>query len=62
MTTPKSGRQRLLKLQRVLAFGSRNIENNGRKYFMEVYKMLLRPELEYGVQFWSPHYWKDVIS
>ena len=29
---------------------------------LELYGTLVRPQLDYCVQFWSPHYRKDVIA
>ena len=46
----------------ILAFINRGIEYKGREVMMELYKTLVRPQLEYCVQFWMPHYRKDVIA
>ena len=44
----------------VLAFIGRGIEFRSREVMLQLYKTLVRPHLEYCVQFWSPHYKKDV--
>jgi len=44
----------------VLAFIGRGIEFRSRNVMLQLYKTLVRPHLEYCVQFWSPHYKKDV--
>ena len=44
----------------VLAFIGRGIEFRSRDIMLQLYKTLVRPHLEYCVQFWSPHYKKDV--
>ena len=46
----------------MLAFISRGIEYKSRGVMMELYRTLVRPQLEYCVQFWSPHYRKDVLA
>ena len=44
----------------VLAFIGRGIEFRSRSVMLQLYTTLVRPHLEYCVQFWSPHYRKDV--
>jgi len=45
-----------------LAFISRGIDYKSREVMLELCRTLVRPQLEYCVQFWSPHYRKDVIA
>jgi len=45
-----------------LAFISRGIQYKNKEIMLELYRMLVRPQLEYCLQFWSPHYRKDVIA
>ncbi|XP_055489927.1 uncharacterized protein LOC129696245 [Leucoraja erinacea] len=44
----------------VLAFINQSIEYRSWDVMLKLYKALVRPILEYGVQFWSPNYRKDV--
>ena len=44
----------------MLAFIGWWVEYRNWKIMLQLYKILVRPHLEYCVQFWSPHYWKDV--
>ena len=44
----------------MLAFIGRGIEFKNRQVMLQLYRALVRPHLEYCVQFWSPHYQKDV--
>jgi len=45
----------------ILAFISRGIEYKSREVMTKLYKTLIRPQLAYCVQFWSPHCRKDVM-
>ena len=45
-----------------LAFTSHGIEYKSKELMLELYTALVRQQLEYRVQFWSPHYRKDVIA
>ena len=44
----------------MLAFIGRGIEFKNWQVMLQLYRTLVRPHLEYSVQFWSPHYQKDV--
>ena len=44
----------------MLAFIGWGIEFKNWQVMLHVYRTLVRPHLEYSVQFWSPYYQKDV--
>ena len=46
----------------MLGFISQNIEYRSWDALLKLYKTLVRPHLEYCVQFWSPYYRKDIIK
>ena len=46
----------------MLGFIGQNIEYRSWDVLLKLYKTLLRPHLEYCVQFWSPYYRKDIIK
>ena len=48
------------KAYRMLAFIGRGIEFKSCRLMLQLYRTLVRPHLEYCVQFWSPYYRKDV--
>ena len=45
----------------MLGFICQNIEYRSWDVLFKLYKTLVRPHLEYCVQFWSPYYRKDII-
>eukprot|EP00061_Rhincodon_typus_P007803 g29855.t1 len=49
-----------LRTVRKLTFIGRGIEYKDRQIILQLSRNLVRPHLEYCVQFWSPHYQKDV--
>ena len=46
----------------VLGFIGQNIECRNWDILLKLYKTLVRPHLEYCVQFWSPYYRKGIIK
>ena len=46
----------------MLGFIGQNIEYRSWNVLLKLYKTLVRPHLEYCVQFWSPYYRKDIIK
>eukprot|EP00061_Rhincodon_typus_P018742 g48044.t1 len=50
----------VLKYMGMLAFIRWGIEYKSQDVMLQLYKTLVRPHLEYSIQFWLPHYRKDV--
>ena len=46
----------------MLGFIGQNIEYRSWDVLLKLYKTLVKPHLEYCVQFWSPYYRKDIIK
>ena len=45
---------------RMLGYIARSIEYKSKEVILTLYNTLIRPHLEYCVQFWGPHYKKDI--
>ena len=50
------------KANRMLGFIKRNFSFKSKEIVLPLYKSLVRPHLEYAVQFWSPHHEKDIAK
>ncbi len=50
------------KANRMLGFINRNILIKTKDVILPVYTILVRPHLEYAVQFWAPHHVKDIVK
>ncbi|MCQ7056700.1 reverse transcriptase domain-containing protein, partial [Clostridioides difficile] len=48
------------KANRILGFIFRHFEYKSKDIILQLYKSLVRPHLEYAVQFWSPYLLKDI--
>ena len=54
--------QVIKKANGMLAFIARGMEYKSREVMLQLYRVLVRPHLEYCVQFWSPYLRKDVLA
>ncbi len=50
------------KANRMLGFMNRNISFKIKDVVLPLYTSLVRPHLEYDVQFWAPHHAKDIAK
>ncbi len=50
------------KANRMLGFINRNFSFKNKDVILPLYISLVRPQLEYAVQFWSPHHAKDIAK
>ncbi|XP_077984051.1 uncharacterized protein LOC144438765 [Glandiceps talaboti] len=48
------------KANRTLGIIKRNISHKSKFVIMKLFNSLVRPHIEYAVQFWNPHYKKDI--
>ena len=54
--------QAVKKANGMLAFITRGIEYRSKEVLLQLYRALVRPHLEYCVQFWSPNLRKDILA
>ena len=54
--------QVIKKANGMLAFIAKGMEYKSREVLLQLYKVLVRPQLEYCVQFWSPYLRKDILA
>ena len=54
--------QVIKKANGMLAFIAKGMEYKSREVLLQLYKVLVRPQLEYWVQFWSPYLRKDILA
>ena len=50
------------KANKILGFISRSVNNRSEEVILKLYLALVRPHLDYAVQFWSPYYRTDIDS
>ena len=58
----KQCKEAAAKANRLLGFIKRNFSFKSKNIILPLYTSLVRPQLEYAVQFWSPHHEKDIAK
>ncbi len=59
---PQQCKDAASKANRMLGFINRNFSFKNKDIILPLYISLVRPHLEYAVQFWSPHHTKDITK
>ena len=54
--------QAVKKANGMLAFIAKGFEYRSREVLLQLYRVLVRPYLEYSAQFWSPNLRKDILA
>ncbi|MGH0179132.1 UNVERIFIED_CONTAM: hypothetical protein FKN15_000718, partial [Acipenser sinensis] len=62
MSSSRQCGEAIKKANKMLGYIVRSVEFKSREVMLKLYNALVRPHLEYCVQFWSPRYKKDIAA
>ncbi len=62
MSSSRQCGEAINKANKMLRYIVRSVEFKSREVMLKLYNALVRPHLEYCVQFWSPHCKKDIVA
>ena len=62
MSSSRQCGEAIKKANKMLGYIVKSVEFKSREVMLKLYNALVRPNLEYYVQFWSPRYKKDIAA